>query len=92
MARTSSSSRYGKERATANGHPTMPATPNHMMPCAVLSPPRHSMNEAMPSMAAYMAKLEGRYATEAWNMPGLSTMAIRNMMPTLGLRTRETVT
>lgn len=70
-ATTVSSSTKGKTSAEANGQPNIPPTPNQQMPSAVRGPPRQSMKAAKPSMVAYMAKLEGRYATEAWNMPVL---------------------
>jgi len=35
------------------------------------------MKAAMPSMVVYMAKLDGRKAVEARNMPGLNIIAMR---------------
>jgi hypothetical protein len=35
-----------------------------------------SMKDANPSIAQFMAKLDGRYAGAAWYMPGLITMII----------------
>ncbi len=85
-ARTASSSRNGTASATEKGQPTTPAMPNHMMPWAVFSPRRQSINAAMPSMPRFIAKLDGRYAVEAWNMPGLSVMHKRNMIATRPLK------
>jgi hypothetical protein len=48
------------------------------------------MKAVTPSMVVYMAKLEGRYAADAWNMPVLVTVMIKKMMAILGLRARET--
>jgi hypothetical protein len=42
------------------------------------------MNEATPSMAAYMAKLEGRYAAAAWKLPALKMVATKNAIPIRG--------
>lgn len=56
------------------------------MPAAVLSPPFQSMNAAAPNMFVYMVKLEGRYEVEAWNMPGLKTMAMRKNIAILGFK------
>lgn len=36
-----------------------------------------------------MVNVEGRKAAEAWNMPGLNTMIIRNKRPMRGLRERQ---
>jgi len=84
-----SSPTNGMTSAEANGQPTMPPMPNHIMPEAVLKPPRQSMNDANPSMVQYMAKLEGRYATDAWNIPAAVTEMTKKTMPILGLITRE---
>jgi hypothetical protein len=45
------------------------------------------MKAVVPSMAMYMAKLDGRYATEAWNIPVLVVMMIKNINAILGFRT-----
>ena len=47
-------------------------------------PSCQSMKAENPSMVVYMAKLEGRYAVEAWYMPGLKTMAIKKNAATRG--------
>ena len=47
------------------------------------------MNAAMPSMVVYMAKLDGRKAVEARNMPGLKIMDMRKNMAMRGLRVME---
>ena len=49
------------------------------------------MKADIPSMVVYMEKLEGKYAADAWNMPGLVIMAIKKIMPILGLRVRDMV-
>ena len=38
----------------------------------------------MPIILQYIAKLEGKYATDAWKRPGLESMTIKNIMATLG--------
>ena len=45
----------------------------------------------MPSMIMYMEKLDGKYAAEAWNIPGLDSIMIMNHAPTLGLRLLDIV-
>jgi hypothetical protein len=42
------------------------------------------MKAENPSMVVYMAKLDGRYAGEAWYIPGLETMAMRKYIATRG--------
>jgi hypothetical protein len=76
MARKASSSRKGAHKAMAKGQPKMPATANQKMPQDVFRPPRQSIKAAAPSMAAYMAKLEGRYEALAWKFPGDTARAI----------------
>lgn len=60
-----SSTRKGTMRIPENGQPMMAPMPNHMMPEAVFGPPRQSKNAARPSEEVYIAKLDGRNATEA---------------------------
>ena len=88
--RKSSSSKNGAAKAAANGHPTTPPTPNHMMPRWALDPLCQSRNAAVPSMLKHMEKLLGRNAALAWNMPGLASSTIMNMTPTRGLNTLAT--
>lgn len=85
-----SSSMKGAHSAEANGHPKTPATANQKMPWEVLKPPRQFMNAAPPTMTAYMAKLEGRYAALAWKFPGVATVASRKRKPMRPLRVRTT--
>lgn len=59
-AKRPSSNRNGAQRAAANGQPMTPPTANQNMPCEVFRPPLQSMKAAAPSIAVYMAKLEGR--------------------------------
>jgi hypothetical protein len=47
------------------------------------------MKAERPSIDAYMAKLDGKRAAEAWNMPGLKTMIIRNSTPIRGFSVLE---
>lgn len=42
------------------------------------------MKAAAPSMHAYMAKDDGRYAALAWKFPGLATSTITNHVPVRG--------
>ena len=88
-ARMSSSNRKGAAKAIENGQPRTPPTANQIMPWAVLSPPRQLINAAMPSMVVYMAKLEGRKAVEARNMPGEKIMDMRKNMAMRGLRVMD---
>ena len=60
-----SSRTNGKMRAPENGHPNRAPIPNHMIPEADLAPPCQSMNEVNPKVVVYMAKLDGKKATEA---------------------------
>ena len=60
--------------------------PNHMMPSWLLLPLRQSRKAAVPSMLKAMAKLDGRNAALAWNMPGLATSTSRNSTATRGLK------
>lgn len=85
-AKISSSSKNGAANATENGQPSIPPTANQNIPWAVLSPPRQFMNAAMPSIVVYMAKLDGRKAVEARNIPGLNTIDMRKNMAMRGLR------
>lgn len=59
-ASKTSSNTKGAHRAMTNGHPKMPPTANQNMPWDVLIPPRQLIKAAAPSIAMYMAKLEGR--------------------------------
>ncbi len=63
-----------------------PPTANQNMPCDVFKPPFQFMKAAAPSMAMYIAKLEGRYAVLEWKLPGLKTMAMMKKIPMRGLR------
>jgi hypothetical protein len=47
------------------------------------------MKAVTPSIVVYMAKVEGRYAVDAWNIPALETVTIRKMMAILGFIVRE---
>jgi hypothetical protein len=49
------------------------------------------MKAEKPSMAVHMAKLDGRYAGEAWYIPGLETRAIKKNTATRGWRDLEIV-
>lgn len=75
-AKTNSSNRNGADKAIEKGHPRTPPTAKKNMPHAVLSPPFQFMKAAIPNIVVYMAKLDGRKAAEAWNIPGLKSMAI----------------
>lgn len=44
----------------AKGQPKTPPKAYQNMPCDVLIPPRQFMKHAAPTMAMYMAKLDGR--------------------------------
>lgn len=77
LAKISSSNRNGADKATANGHPSTPPIANQNIPWAVFSPPFQFMKAAIPNIVVYIAKLEGRKAAEAWNIPGLKTIAMR---------------
>jgi hypothetical protein len=55
-------------------------------------PPVQFMNAEKPSMVVYMAKLEGKYAIEAWYIPGLDTMAMRKKIATRGFKVLEKTT
>ena len=87
LANIISSNKKGAESAMANGHPSIPPMANHIMPCMVFRPPRQFIKAAMPSIVAYIAKLEGRKAADALNMPGLNTIAIRKKRAILGFST-----
>lgn len=76
-AKNTSSTRNGRESAIANGQPRMPPRANQNMPWVVFNPFLQFMNAAIPSMVQYIAKLEGRNAEDAWNMPGEKTFAIK---------------
>jgi hypothetical protein len=65
LANMISSTKNGKESAMAKGQPRIPPRANQNMPQAVFKPPLQFMNEAIPSIVQYIAKLEGRYAAEA---------------------------
>lgn len=86
LASMASSIKYGSERAIAKGHPRMPPRAKKPMPHAVFRPPFQFMKEDMPNIVQYMAKLEGRYAAEAWNIPGLDTMAKKKKRATRGFK------
>ena len=60
MAKKTSSNTKGAHRAMAKGQPRTPPTAYQNMPCDVFNPPRQFMKAAAPSMAMYMAKLDGR--------------------------------
>jgi hypothetical protein len=65
IANKASMAMNGNTNAPAKGQPSIAPMPNHIIPLAVLRPPVQSINEAVPSMAVYMAKLDGRYAFDA---------------------------
>ena len=65
MATVQSSRTKGKMSAPANGQPSNAPTPNHIIPTAVFDPPCQSMNAVNPKVLVYMAKLDGKKATEA---------------------------
>ena len=65
MAIVQSSRTKGKMSAPAKGQPSKAPTPNHIMPTAVFDPPCQSMNAVSPNVLVYMAKLDGKKATEA---------------------------
>ena len=60
MAKKTSSNTKGAQSAMAKGQPRTPPRANQNMPCDVFRPPRQFMKAAAPTMAMYMAKLEGR--------------------------------
>jgi hypothetical protein len=60
MAKKTSSSTNGAHNAMAKGQPRTPPRAYQNMPCDVLIPPRQFMKHAAPTMAMYMAKLDGR--------------------------------
>jgi hypothetical protein len=84
-----SSSMNGKTNTAANGQPSIAPTPNQKIPCAVRTPPRQSKNAAVPSMVVYMAKVEGKYAVAAWNMPELVVIMSIKYTAIRGLIVRE---
>lgn len=81
-ASKTSSTKKGIIRAPAKGQPSRLPKANQKMPWAVLMPPCQSMKAENPSMVVYMAKLEGRYAGEAWYIPGLNIMTMRKYIAT----------
>jgi hypothetical protein len=85
IAMINSSNMKGITKAAAKGQPRTAPTPNQKMPSADLTPPLRSRKAAVPSMAVYMAKLEGRYAVPAWNMPVLVAMMIMKKAAMRGL-------
>ena len=85
QAKNTSSKTKGAHRAAANGQPTTPPMANHSMPQDVLMPPRQFMKDAAPTIAKYIAKLDGRYAVLAWKFPGLRTVAMMKKIPIRGL-------
>lgn len=76
VAKTISSNKNGADNAIANGHPSIPPSAKQKIPCAVFNPPLQFMNCAIPNIVIYIAKLEGRKEADAWNIPGLNTIAI----------------
>ena len=90
-AKMTSSTMKGTIRTPENGHPRMAPMPNQVMPEAVLNPPRQSMKADRPSILVYIVKLDGRYAVEAWNMPGLKTTAMRKKTAMRGFKVRAMV-
>lgn len=77
QANTTSSNKNGADNAMANGHPSIPPSAKQNIPCAVFNPPLQFINCAIPNIVVYMAKLEGRKEADAWNIPGLKTIAIK---------------
>jgi hypothetical protein len=65
MAIANSSMTNGAIRIPENGQPTIAPIPNHIMPEAVFGPPRQSRKAARLNEDVYIAKLEGRKATDA---------------------------
>jgi len=49
------------------------------------------MKAENPSMVVYMAKLEGRYAGEAWYIPGLEIITMRKYIATRGFMVLDIV-
>ena len=86
VANMISSKRNGIDSAIANGHPSTPPTANQKMPCAVFRPPLQFINAAIPNIVVYIAKLDGRNAADAWNIPGLNIIEIIKNRATRGFR------
>jgi hypothetical protein len=86
LANITSSNKNGAHNAMANGHPTMPPIAYQMTACVVFKPPRQFIKAAIPSMVVYIAKLEGRKAADAWNIPGLNTITMRKNRAILGFK------
>jgi len=76
-AKIISSNKNGADRAIANGHPSIPPRAKQNIPGAVFNPPLQFMNCAIPNIVVYIAKLDGRKEADAWNIPGLNTIAIK---------------
>lgn len=85
-----SSTMNGAHMAMLKGQPSKPPRANQNTPVAIARPRLRSMNAAIPSIAVYMAKVEGRNAVAAWNIPALVMVVIRNNIPTLRLMLLET--
>jgi hypothetical protein len=86
LANITSSNKNGADNAMANGHPRTPPIANQVMAWVVFKPPRQFMKAAIPSMVVYIAKLDGRKAADAWNIPGLNTIAMRKNRAILGFK------
>ena len=87
LAKSTASNKNGADNATENGHPRIPPKANQNIPCAVLRPPFQFMKADIPSIVVYIAKLEGRKAAEAWNIPGLNIIAIIKNKAIRGFKT-----
>lgn len=87
LANSTASNRNGAHSAIENGQPSTPPNANQKMPIAVFNPPLQFINAAIPSIVVYMAKLDGRKATEALNMPGLKIIAIMKNRAIRGFNT-----
>jgi len=85
-AKTISSNKNGADKAIENGHPNIPPTAKKKMPCAVFKPPLQFIKAAIPNIVVYIAKLDGRKEADAWNMPGLNTLAIIKNMAIRGFK------
>jgi hypothetical protein len=86
LANRISSNKKGADKAIENGHPMIPPMANQIVAWVVFKPPRQFMKAAIPSIVVYIAKLEGRNEADAWNIPGLKTIAMRKNRAILGFK------
>jgi len=91
QAVVASSSTKGTHINPTKGQPTIAPIASHVSPPAVLAPPRLFMNMPSARKTVYMAKADGKYATEAWNMPALETRASKKKRAMRGFMLRATV-